>query len=91
MTMISSLQSILLGLMGWSATALLIINASRLTMNDRRAMTICSWMVWMIPAFGALVYHGVITTNTAALYCGATTLCLALLVIVTTVRQRTRP
>lgn len=91
MANIYSLQSILVGLMGWAATALLVMNASRLTNNDRRAMVVCSWMLWMIPAFGALVYRGLMTTDAAALYCGATTLCLALVVIVTSVRPRTRP
>jgi uncharacterized membrane protein len=85
------LQSILLGLMGWAAMTLVILNASRLTDNDRRAMVVCGWMLWMIPAFGVLVYRGLITTDTAALYCGITTVCLAFIVIVSSVRTRTRP
>jgi hypothetical protein len=85
------LQSIFFGLMGWAATALVVINATRLTDNDRRAMIVCSWMLWMIPAFGALVYQGVLTTNNAAIYFSTTTLCLAAAVIVGSVRPRTRP
>jgi uncharacterized membrane protein len=84
------LQSILLGLMGWAATSLVVMNASRLTNNDRRAMVVCGWMLWMIPAFGALAYRGLITTDTAALYCGITTVCLALIAIVSSVRTHTR-
>ncbi|NTV63837.1 MAG: hypothetical protein HGA65_09910 [Oscillochloris sp.] len=85
------LQSILLGLMGWAAMGLVIMNASRLTDNDRRAMIVCSWMLWMIPAFGVLVYRGLMTTDSAAIYCGVTTMGLAAVVIATSVRTRTRP
>jgi hypothetical protein len=87
---IYSLQSILFGLMGWAATSLVVMSASRLTNNDRRAMVVCGWMLWMIPAFGVLAYRGIITTDTAALYCGITTLCLALIVVVSSVRTHTR-
>jgi hypothetical protein len=90
MSAIYPLQSILLGLMGWAATSLVVMNASRLTTNDRRAMIVCGWMLWMIPAFGVLAYRGIITTETAALYCGITTVCLALVVVVSSVRTRTR-
>jgi hypothetical protein len=48
-------------------------------------------MLWMIPALGALAYRGIISTNTAALYCGITTVCLALIVVVSSVRTHTRP
>jgi hypothetical protein len=90
MANISALQSILFGLMGWAATALVVMNAARLTTNDRRAMIVCSWMVWMIPALGVLVYRGLLSTDTAALYCGATTAAMALIVIVAAVRPRLR-
>jgi uncharacterized membrane protein len=87
------LQSILFGLMGWAAMALAVMSASRLTNNDRRAMIVCSWMLWMIPAFGALVYRGLMTTNTAAIYCATTTVFLAMIVVVGSVVRppRTRP
>ncbi|NNJ10096.1 hypothetical protein EKD04_007130 [Chloroflexales bacterium ZM16-3] len=87
------LQSILFGLMGWAATALAVMSSSQLTNNDQRAMVVCSWMVWMIPAFGALVYRGLMTTNNAAIYCAVTTVLLALIVIVGSVARppRTHP
>lgn len=85
------LQSILLGLMGWAAMSLAVMNASRLTDNDRRVMVVFSWMLWMIPALGALVYRGVISTNTAAIYCGATTLTLGAIVIVASLIQHHPP
>jgi uncharacterized membrane protein len=84
------LQSILLGLMGWAATSLVVMNGSRLTNNDRRVMVVCGWMLWMIPAFGVLAYRGMITTDAAALYCGITTACLALIVVIGSVRTHTR-
>ncbi|MEI7772875.1 MAG: hypothetical protein WCI67_22995 [Chloroflexales bacterium] len=90
MATIYPLQSILLGLMGWAATSLVVMSASRLTTNDRRAMIVCGWMLWMIPAFGALAYRGMISTETAALYCGITTVCLTLVVVVGSLRTHTR-
>lgn len=86
------LQSFLLGLIGWSATVLMIENASRLTTNDRRSMIVCSWMIWMIPAFGVLVYRGVIATDIAALYVGVTTVALGVIMLVGALAgPRTRP
>lgn len=86
------LQSILIGLIGWAATILVVMNASRLTTNDRRAMVVCSWMLWMIPSFGAVVYRGIITTDTAALYVGTSTVVMALIVLATAIiTPRTRP
>jgi hypothetical protein len=91
MDILLNLQSILIGLIGWAATVLVIENASRLTVNDRRAMIVCCWMLWMIPSFGALVLNGLITTDTAALYVGLTTGALGMIVLVgALVRTRTR-
>ncbi|MEI8167640.1 MAG: hypothetical protein WCG26_14755 [Chloroflexales bacterium] len=85
------LQSFFIGLIGWAATVLMIEHAARLTLNDRRAMIVCSWMLWMIPAFGALVLRGLITTNIAALYVGLTTGVLGLIMLVGAIAPRTRP
>lgn len=85
------LQSVLIGMIGWAATVIITINASRLTVNDQRMMVVCSWMLWMIPAFGALVYRGLITTDAAAIYCGGTTVLMGIIVLLTAVRPRTRP
>jgi magnesium-transporting ATPase (P-type) len=85
------LQSVCIGLIGWAATSLLILGSTRLTINDRRMAIVCSWMLWLMPALGALVYRGLLTTQTAALYCGATTLIMAAIVAVSAVRPRTRP
>jgi hypothetical protein len=85
------LQSFLIGLIGWAATVLMIENAPRLTLNDQRAMVVCSWMLWMIPAFGALVLRGLITTDIAALYVGLTTCVLGVIMLVGAIAPRTRP
>ena len=81
-------QSILLGLMGWAATVLAIQGATRLTTTDRRAMIVCFWTVWMIPAFGPLVLNGIIATDTAAFFVGLTTVAIALVMFF---GARTRP
>jgi hypothetical protein len=92
MSFMFDLQSLLLGLMGWAATVLALESAARLTINDRRAMTVCCWMLWMIPSFGGLVLKGLISTDTAALYVGISTLALGLIMLLgALVRPRTRP
>ena len=84
------LQSFLIGLIGWAATVLMVENATRLSLNDRRGMIVSSWMLWMIPAFGALVLRGLITTNIAALSVGLTTAALGLIMFVGAIVPRTR-
>lgn len=82
----------LLALMGWAATILLLEGASRLTLNDRRAMIVCSWMLWMIPGVGSFVLEGLLTTDVAALIVASTTIALGLVMLVgAVVRPRTRP
>jgi hypothetical protein len=81
----------LLALMGWAATILLLESASRLTVNDRRAMIVCSWMLWMIPGVGSFVLEGLLTTDLAALIVAATTVALGLVMLVgAVVRPRIR-
>jgi hypothetical protein len=87
------IQSVLIGLIGWAATVVLTLSSNRLNTNDRRMMVVCSWMLWMIPALGALVYRGLLTTDTAALYVGGTTVFVGLIVLLSAIaaRPRTRP
>jgi hypothetical protein len=82
MELLEHLPGVLLGLMGWAATALAVENATRMTVNDRRAMLVAAWMIWMIPAFGTLVFRGLFTTEFAALMVTFTTVALALIMIV---------
>ncbi len=83
-----ALQSILLGLLGWAATGMVVMGTSRLTLTDRRVMLVCNWLLWMIFAFGTLVYRGLMTTSTAAIYCGVSTVALGLVVIASARRTR---
>lgn len=92
MELLAHLPGFLLGLMGWAATVLLVENAWRLTVNDRRAMIVCSWMLWMIPGFGTFVLNGILTTDTVAMIVATTTIALGLIMLVGAfVRTRTRP
>jgi len=92
MDLIGQLHGFLLGLIGWAATVLVIEGATRLTVNDRRAMIVCSWMFWMIPGLGTFVLRGLMTTDTAALFIAVTTMALGLIMLIGAfVRPRTRP
>lgn len=92
MELLSYNPGFLLALMGWAATILMIEGASRLTINDRRAMIVCSWMLWMIPGVGTFVLQGLLTTDTAALMVAGTTVMLGLIMLLgAVVRPRTRP
>jgi uncharacterized membrane protein YGL010W len=92
MEMLTQLPGFLLALMGWAATALMLENASRLTLNDRRAMVVCSWMLWMIPGIGTFVLRGLLSTHEAALFVAATTIAMGLIMLLGAfVRPRTRP
>lgn len=92
MEVIEQLQSFLIGLIGWAATVALVLGSQRLSENDQRAMVVCSWGLWMIPALGALVYRGLISTQTAGFSVGATTVALGLIMLLGALaRLRTRP
>ncbi|NJN16728.1 MAG: hypothetical protein HC822_10870 [Oscillochloris sp.] len=85
-------QSVLIGLIGWAATVLATTSASRLSLNERRMMIVCSWMLWMAPALGLLAAQGLISADMAALVAGGTTLLLAMAVMFgARQRPRTRP
>lgn len=75
-------QGFLIGLIGWAATAVLALGARRLSPIEQRAVIVCSWLVWMIPGFGAFVRMGVLTIDTAALFIGLSTIILAALLLI---------
>ncbi|MGB9738720.1 MAG: hypothetical protein C0184_16490 [Chloroflexus aggregans] len=75
-------QGMLIGLIGWAATAILALGARRLADIEQRAMIVCSWLVWMIPGFGTFVRSGAMTIDAAALYVGISTMLLAGLLLV---------
>lgn len=84
-------QGVLIGLIGWAATAVLALGTPRLSSIEQRAAIVCSWLVWMIPGFGAFVRSGAITIDAAALYIGVSTVLMgALLLIGVRGRKRVR-
>jgi hypothetical protein len=92
MELLNLLPGVMLALMGWAATVLAVESAARLTPNDRRAMIVCSWMLWMIPGIGTFVLRGLLSTDTAALVVAATTVALGLVMLAGAInRPRTRP
>ena len=90
MDLIGQLPGFLLGLIGWAATVLMIEGATRLTVNDRRAMIVCSWMFWMIPGLGTFVLRGLMTTDTAALFIAVTTMVLGLIMLIGAIVHKRR-
>ncbi len=90
MDLIGQLPGFLLGLIGWAATVLVIEGATRLTVNDRRAMIVCSWMFWMIPGLGTFVLRGLMTTDTAALFIAVTTMALGLIMLIGAIIHKRR-
>lgn len=90
MEVFQELQGILIGIVGWAATALAVLSSSRLNPTERRMMVVCCWMLWMIPALGSLVYRGLLTTDVAALLCGGTTLALGMIAVLSGWRPKTR-
>lgn len=90
MDTIAHIQGVLLGLIGWAATTVIVLGSSRLATVEQRAMIVFSWTIWMIPALGTLVYRQLLDVNTAAFYCIATTIAVALLVCITAIRWRTK-
>lgn len=91
MEVLAQVQGFLIGLIGWAATALLIMNSSKLTQADQRALTVFTWTLWMIPAVGSLVYRNLIDINSAVFYCISTTLVMAVFVWLTGARWHTKP
>jgi hypothetical protein len=75
-------QGILIGLIGWAATAILALGSRRLSAIEQRAMITCSWVIWMIPGVGTFVRSGALTIDAAALYIGISTALLAGLLLI---------
>lgn len=84
-------QAILIGLMGWAATNVLILSASKYTTSQKRALVVGAWGVWMFPSFNLLVLKGVLSGDIAVQYCGGLTILLTVLVFISGLRWRTRP
>jgi|ADGO01.1.fsa_nt_gi hypothetical protein len=81
MELLHDISGLLIGLIGWAATLLALDGATQLTVNDRRAMTVCSWAVWMLLGFGTLVMRGAISIDMAALTVALSTAGLGIIVL----------
>ncbi len=90
MELLSQSPGPLIGLIGWAASALVILGATRLTIVQQRVMLMFTWLLWMIPAFDTLVYRGLLPADAAVVYCGGMTVALALIISLTAIRWRTR-
>ena len=80
MELLYEAPGLLIGLIGWAATAVLILDSPRLSVIRRRVCLVLAWMIWMIPAFNVLVLRGLLSSDTATLSCGSITLALVLIV-----------
>ncbi len=65
--------SILLGVIGWAATARLIFDTTELSPLHQRLLIVFTWLLWMVPAFDVTVYQGLITSELAVPYGSAMT------------------
>jgi uncharacterized membrane protein len=80
-----------LGVIGWAATNLVLLNVARFNDAQKRLLVVISWMVWMVPAFDSMVRRSLMSNEVALQMCGGITLLLALVISVTSIRWRTDP
>ncbi|NJK79043.1 MAG: hypothetical protein HC914_03715 [Chloroflexaceae bacterium] len=90
MEALSQAPGIFIGLMGWAATTLIVMDTVSLSFWQRRFLIIFSWMLWMIPAFDAVVYQGMLTSNAAITYGATMTGALIFVVSLTAFLQHTK-
>lgn len=72
---------LLVGIIGWAATASLLLNSPHVTAGSQRVMLVFTWLVWTVPAFDALVYRGFMAAETAMRTGATLTLLLSLVVL----------
>ncbi len=89
MELLTESPSLVLGLIGWAATAKLFYD-SDLAAWQRRVMIVFTWLLWMIPAFDVTVYLGLMPSHTAVTLCAGMTMVLAMLVSLGSVRWHYR-
>ncbi len=73
MDALSEAPGLFLGLIGWAATAKIIYDSATITAWQQRALVVFTWMLWMIPAFDATVYQGLLEADAAVTYCATMT------------------
>lgn len=74
MEIVNSFYGVLIGLLGWAATGLWILNAPRLSELDRRLMILCMWLIWMIPGLGTLVLNEILSISSLVIISSLTTM-----------------
>lgn len=77
---ITESPGLILGVIGWAATASIILDASWMGPWQRRLLVVFTWMLWIVPAFDATVYQGSMAADVAITYCVAMTAVLVFVV-----------
>ncbi len=90
MEALSSAPGIFIGLIGWAATALVLLEVSGVNFWQRRFLIIAAWMLWMFPAFDAVVYQGLLSADMAVQYGGILTGIVLFVVSISAFGPRTR-
>ncbi len=90
MEVLAQAPGLFLGLIGWAATAKLLSESSITNIWQRAALIVFTWMLWMIPAFDIVVYHGLMPADMAVTYCGALTGALIFIVSITILARRSK-
>jgi hypothetical protein len=72
--------SLPIAIIGWMATALVIMNRPGLQASQRRSLLFSSWILWMTVSFISLVVRGLLTTEEAAAGCGVASLTMGLII-----------
>ncbi|NJL04025.1 MAG: hypothetical protein HC911_03720 [Chloroflexaceae bacterium] len=68
MEALSNAPGIFIGLIGWAATALILLEVRGVNFWQRRFLIVSAWMLWMVPAFDAVVYQGLLPADMAMQY-----------------------
>lgn len=80
----------IIGVIGWAATVIVILRATRITLVQKHAIVVLSWMMWMFPGFDILVRRDLIHGDVAMNYFGGLTVVLATFVFLSALRMRAR-
>jgi hypothetical protein len=80
MGILAETPGLFLALIGWAASAKVICDTALHNVWQRGALLIFTWMLWMVPAFDIVVYHGIMPAHIAVTYCAAMTGALGLVI-----------
>ncbi len=79
-----------LGIVGWAATAKLVLDSVRLTVLQQRVMIILTWILWMVPAFDIAVYRGIVPSESALSYASTMMIIPTILISFATIRWNSK-